>query len=314
LQQPNPFFWQAPNLLLQYLAFPFSAWGDCRWLGVLMLLSVAHSVWRCWVLRVGNLSDHIVILFFGIACIIAIGRYQWMGLDADVSRYYVYIAPLWFFSALKLLQIRNIFSNGIVVFVVGGVLSASIAAWAVLGDYSNKMELAKVVALNGNFRHLAGLREDALQGLPATLENSHAYLREQNMDIYYQLKQSVVPTDVICNARLERKTPVSKKAFVDYILQETDGAARIKKIYLTEGNNAVRYYGTAFVAATHVSGWSMPLRAVRWRDWPLLLPVQWLPLAQRRLFVHLPASVNPDALQWWGEDGRGEMCRLVLAP
>ncbi|HNE26061.1 MAG TPA: hypothetical protein PLH12_02860 [Pseudomonadales bacterium] len=313
LQQPNPFFWQAPNLLLQYLAFPFSAWGDCRWLGVLILLSFAHSVWRCIMRRAGNLSDHVLILFFGIACVIAIGRYRWMGLDADVSRYYVYIAPLWFFSALKLLQIQNSFSKGVVVIIVGGVLSASVAAWVVLGDYANKMELAKVVALNGNFRHLAGLREDALQSLPATLENSHAYLREQNMDIYYQLKPAVIPTEVVCNAHIERKTLISKKMFVDYILQETDSAVRIKKIYLTDNDNIVRYYGTAFLAATHVSGWSMPLSAARWRDWSLLLPAQWLPSAQRRLFVHLPATVNPADLQWWGEDGRGQVCRLAFA-
>ncbi|MEZ5435483.1 MAG: hypothetical protein R3E67_02425 [Pseudomonadales bacterium] len=313
LQRPNPFFWQAPNLLLQYLAFPFSAWGDCRWLGVLMLLSVAHSVWRCWILRTGNLSDHTLIFFFVIACTIAVGRYRWMGLDADVSRYYVYIAPLWFFSALKLLQFRNVFANGVVVLLVGGVLSASAAAWVVLGDYANKMELAKVVALSGNFRHHASLREDALRGLPATLENSRTYLHEKNMDIYYQAKQAIVPVAVGCTARVERQTPTTKKAFVDYVLQEIGGVEAINKIYLTDGD-VVRYYGTAFVAATHVSGWSIALREVRWQDWPLLLPVQWLPSSQRRLFVHLPASVSPSSLQWWGEDTRGVLCRLAIEP
>lgn len=106
LDNPQPFFWNAPNLLLQYLVFPFSAWGDCRWLGVLMLMAVLHSVWRCWMHK-GQLSDHIFILFFLIACTIALGRYKWMGLDSDVSRYYVYIAPLWYFFLLKLMPIST---------------------------------------------------------------------------------------------------------------------------------------------------------------------------------------------------------------
>jgi len=34
------------------------------------------------------------------------------------------------------------------------------------------MVLARTVALNGNFQHLASQRLDALRGLPANLENS----------------------------------------------------------------------------------------------------------------------------------------------
>lgn len=314
LQNPNPFFWQAPNLLLQYLAFPFSAWGDCRWLGVLVLLSVAHSVWRCLIARNGNLSDHVLILFFGIACIIAIGRYKWMGMDADVSRYYVYIAPLWFFSALKLLQWKNIFSTGIVVFLIGGILVASLASAAVLGNYANKMEMAKVVALNGNMRHLAGLREDALRSLPATLSNSRDYLREHDMDIYYKTLQEVVASDTVCYVRLVSQTFITKRQFVDYFLQEdAENTTPITRVYLTENNSTqIRYYGTSFVAATHIAGWNIALRDVRLTDWSLLLPVQWLPTEKRRLFVHLPAAVNPNSLQWWAEDSRGAFCRLVI--
>ncbi len=314
LQNPNPFFWQAPNLLLQYLAFPFSAWGDCRWLGVLVLLSVAHSVWLCLIARNGSLSDHVLILFFGIACIIAIGRYKWMGIDADVSRYYVYIAPLWFFSALKLLQRKDIFSKAAVVFLLGGILAASLSAAVILGNYANKMEMAKVVALNGNSAHLAALREDALRSLPATLANSRDYLREYSMDIYYKTRREVVVTDAVCSVRQVSQTFTTKRQFVDYFLQEdVSNTASITRVYLTENNSKlIRYYGTAFAAVTHIAGWGIALRDVRLTDWPLLLPVQWLPAEKRRLFVHLPASVNPRDLQWWAEDSLGTFCRVVI--
>lgn len=313
-QQPNAFFWQAPNLLLQYLAFPFSAWGDCRWLGALMLMSVAHSVWRCLMTRNGNLSDHVLILFFGIACIIAIGRYKWMGMDADVSRYYVYIAPLWFFSALKLLQWRNVFSTAAVVILLGGILMASLSAAVILGNYANKMEMAKVVALNGNSAHLAGLREDVLRSLPATLANSRDYLRAQEMDIYYKNRKIVVTSDTICRARKVNQVFTTKRQFMDYFLQEDAGNAMpIARVYLTENNSTqIQYYGTAFAAATHIAGWGIALRDVRPTDWPLLLPAQWLPAEKRRLFVHLPAAVQPSSLQWWAEDSRGAFCRLVI--
>ncbi len=313
IQKPNSFFWHAPNLLLQYLAFPFSAFGDFRWLGILIAISAGHSAWRCLITRNGNLSDCILILFFSVAGVIAVGRYKWMGLDADVSRFYMYIAPLWFFSGLKLLETNKSFLSAIVVLMVAGILAVSLSAWALLGNYANKMEMAKVVALNGNMQHLSRLREDVLRSLPATLENSREYLRAQQMDIYYQLRTSVVPTDVVCSAHLVRQTPTTRNTFVDYILQEDLGnTEKIAKIYLADQQGAIQYYGTAFAAQTHIAGWNIALREVRFSDWSLLLPVQWLSLAQRQLFVHLPRAVDPVSLQWWGEDHGGGLCRLVI--
>ncbi len=313
IQNEFSFFWTAPNLLLQYLAFPFSAWGDFRWLGAWICLSVLHSVWRCLIQRPGTLSDHVLILFFIIACTIVWGRYKTMGGDGDVSRYYVYMAPLWYFSLLKCWNTKNRLIGVLAGIAVLGMLLASIASSVVLGNYANKMEMAKVVALNGNMQHLARVREDVLRSLPATLENSRDYLRAQQMDIYYQLRTSVEPTDAICRASVVRKTPTTRNKFVDYILQEdSKNAEKIRKIYLADKQGAVLYYGTAFAAQTHIAGWNIALRDVRLRDWPLLLPVQWLPLAERQLFVHLPRAVDLSGLQWLGEDRHSNLCRLII--
>lgn len=309
----QPFFWNAPGLLLQYLAFPFSAWGDARWIGFLMLLPAAHSVWCCYRGR-AVLTDFVLIFFVFVAGTIALGRYRWMGLDADVSRYYVYIAPLWFIALLKLMELRQAMASVVVGLVVIGILIASLASAAALGNYANKMPMAAVVALNGNNKHLASLRRDAMGNLAANLENSREYLRAQEMDIYYQRRTHITPVDEVCTAKLLQTSVVSKGMFVDYILQENaENSVRIMRVYLTASDDAVvRYYGTAFAAVTHMPGWTVPLRSVRWSDWPLLLPVQWLPLSQRRLFVHLPRAVDPAALQWWGESADGRFCRLTV--
>ena len=313
LQDPKPFFWNAPNLLLQYLAYPLSAWGDFRWLGCIMLLAVAHSAWRCVIWRTGTLSDYVFCYFFLIACTIVLGRYKLMGIDGDVSRYYVYIAPLWYFSLLKLLplsvQLFKVTSTIACIFLI----TASLASVIVTANMGQKMALARTVALNGNFQHFASQRLDALKGLSANLENSSAYLRANQMDIYYQREERIEPSDVICHAKLLRQSGTTKGTFVDYVLQESQkSTASLSSLYLANDDGKILFYGTAFAAVTHLNGWGISVRDVRVSDWPLLLPSAWLPGEQRRLYIHLPRAVPLSSSSMWAKDTQGNWCRLML--
>lgn len=314
VQDARPFFWNAPNLLLQYLAYPFSAWGDFRWLGLLVVTIVGHSVWRCVIRRTGTLSDYVLCYFFLIACTIVLGRYKLMGRDADVMRYYVYIAPLWYFTLLKLLPVSiRLFR---VVCVAFGVLliAGSLASVAVTANMAQKMGLGRTVALNGNFQHFANQRLDVTRTLPANLQNSSEYLRSNAMDIYYLSEREVVQGDAICRARLLRQSTTTKGSFVDYILQEdADSTSPLSGFYLASNDRKILFYGTAFAAVTHLGGWGIALRDVRPSDWPLLLPLSWLKPEQRQLYTHLPRSVPLDSLPAWGQDYRGNWCRLVIS-
>jgi hypothetical protein len=313
-QEAGHFFWNAPNMLLQYLAYPFSAWGDFRWLGLLVVATVGHSVWRCVVWRTGTLSDYLFCYFFLIACTIALGRYKWMGLDADVMRYYVYIAPLWYFTLLKLLRVSIPLFR--IVCVAFGILliAGSLASVVVAANMAQKVGLARTVALNGNFQHFANQRLDVTRSLPANLQNSSEYLRSNAMDIYYQLEREVVQGDAICRAHLLRQSATTKGSFVDYILQEDAGnSSLLSGFYLAGNDGKILYYGTAFAAVTHLGGWGIALRDVRPSDWPLLLPSFWLKPEQRQLYMHLPRSVPLDSLPAWGQDYRGNWCRLNIS-
>lgn len=312
-QETRPFFWHAPGLLLQYLAFPFSAWGEFRWLGLFVLLSVVHSVWVCLVKRKGLLSDYVLIYFFLIACTIALGRYKAMGMDGDVSRYYVYIAPLWFFSLLKLLKFPAGFFYAVATGFCALLLVGSLESVVVLTNLANKMEMARVVALNGNFRHFASQRLDATGGLEANLQNSSDYLRANNMDIYYRSETEVKQSDAVCHVQLVRKSFTTKGGFVDYALKESsENTSRLSAVYLADEAGKIIYYGTAYAAVTHLDGWAIALRDVKLSDWPLLLPLSWLKPEQRLLYIHLPRSVPLDSLPAWGQDYRGNWCRLVI--
>ena len=311
LQDPKPFFWNAPNLLLQYLAYPFSAWGDFRWLGFGMLAAAAHSVWRCIILRNGMLSDYIFIYFFLIACTITLGRYKFMGVDSDVSRYYVYIAPLWYFLLLKFLPLSARLFKAVSIVFCTFLILGSLASVVVAANMAQKMTLARTVALNGNFQHFASQRLDALRGLPANLENSSEYLLANQMDIYYQLERKAEQSDRVCHIKLLRTFNTTKGVFVDYVLQEN--TVPLMSLYLASDDGGILFYGTAFAAVTHLNGWGIALRDVRVTDWPLLLPLVWLPSEQRRLFIHLPRTVPLSSLSAWAKDTQGNWCRLAIS-
>ncbi len=313
LQDPKPFFWNAPNLLLQCLAFPFSAWGDFRWLGFIMLLTVAHSIWRCVIWRTGTLSDYICCYFFLTVCAIALGRYKVMGIDGDVSRYYAYAAPLWYFALLKLLGVSVVLFRAVCVLFIVLLLAGSLVSVISTNNTSQKMMLSRTVALNGNFQHFASQRHDALGPMPMNLQNSSDYLRANNMDIYYQLTERVEQSDSVCHAHIVRRTGTTKGSFVDYILQEDpENTSLLSGFYLADDSGKILFYGAVFDAVTHLNGWVITLREVRLSDWSLLLPVAWLKPEQRRLYMHLPRSVPLDSLPAWGQDYRGNWCRLVI--
>jgi hypothetical protein len=309
-----PFFWNAPGLLLQYLAFPFSAWGDFRWVGLPVLFSVIHSLWVCIVLRRGALPDYLLVFFFLIACTVVLGRYKVMGIDGDVSRYYVYMAPLWFFSLLKLSTWNQIVFRATATVFCVLLLMGSLASSVVLANLANKMAMARTVALNGNFRHFASQRLDATGEKEATLQNSADYLHANSMDIYYGRETAVKSNQAVCRADLLRKAVTSKGGFVDYVLAESpENVSRLSALYLADEAGNILYYGTPFAAVTHLDGWAVALRDVKLTDWPLLLPLSWLKPEQRLLYIHLPRAVPLDSLPAWGEDYRGNWCRLLIS-
>ncbi len=313
LDNPGPFFWNAPNLLLQYLAYPFSAWGDLRWLGAIVLLAVAVVAWHVVVLPRGTTGDFVLLAFFLLGGTIVLGRYPLMGIDGDVMRYYGFMTPLWYFLLLRLLRVSARLFLAVAVPFSVLVVVAGLAAVVVTANLGQKMELARIVALNGNVRHFASQRLDALRGLPANLENSRDYLRERRMDIYHGLLSEVPATEQQCHARLVRQGNTTKGTFTDYILQEDAGNAfPITRLYLADERGAVQFYGAAFAAVLHLEGWGIALKSVRASDWPLLLPVSLLPQEMRRLYLHLPRETGLDSLPSWATDGRGQWCRLAI--
>lgn len=313
LENPGPFFWNAPDLLLQYLAYPFSAWGDLRWLGCIVLLAVIAVAWHVVVSGRGTTADFVLLAFFLLGVTIVLGRYPLMGIDGDVMRYFGFMTPLWYFLLLRLLRVS------VRVFALVSVLSctllvvAGLAAVVVTANLGQKMELAGTVAINGNFRHFASQRQDALRGLEATMENSHDYLREHGLDIYYRRVLKVQSSDRECRARLLKQANTTRGTFTDYVFGEVaTNPFALQSLYLADGAGNVQYYGTAFAAVTHLDGWGIPMKAVRFTDWPLLLPVSLLSREQRRLYLHLPRDVSPESLPAWATDSRGQWCRLVI--
>jgi hypothetical protein len=319
LENPGSFFWNAPNLLLQYLAYPFSAWGDMRWLGTFVLLAVAAVAWNSVILRNGTTADFVLMTFFLLGVTIVLGRYPLMGIDGDVMRYYGFMTPLWYFLllrlflVLRLLRLPEQWFGVLVVPFCLLVILAGLAAVVVTANLGQKMELARIVAINGNVHHLASQRLDALRGLSASLENSRDYLRDHSMDIYYQPVLQVQASDRQCRAKLLRQSNTTKGSFTDYFLQE-DAAnpLPLSAMYLADHGGRVQYYGTAFAASTHLEGWGITMKSVRPADWPLLLPVSWLPREHRLLYLHLPRQVPLDSLQVWATDRRADWCHLII--
>lgn len=313
LENPGPFFWNAPNLLLQYLAYPFSAWGDWRWLGFMVLLAVAAVAWDVVIARRGSTGDFVLLAFLLLGGTIVLGRYRLMGIDGDVMRYYGFMTPLWYFLLLRLLRLSDRLFLAVSVPFCSLLVLAGLAAVVVTANLGQKMELARIVALNGNVRHFASQRLDALRGLPANLENSRDYLREHRMDIYYSLLAHVPATDQLCRARLVRQGNTTKGTFTDYILQEDAGNAfAITDLYMADERGMVKFYGTAFAVAVHLEGWGIAMKSVSVSDWSLLLPVSLLPKEQRRLYLHLPRQVPLDSLGIWATDSGRQWCQLLI--
>ncbi len=313
--QVNGFFWSAPDLLLRYLSFPFSAWSSgFRWLGLLPALVFLFAVWGCLKYRAVSLCDVLLVYFMLIALTVMWGRYRFLGADADLSRYYVYIAPLWLMTLLKLSGMSVLLFRTLSLVCGLGLVCAGLSAVAVGADHAGRMELASVVARNGNFAHLAGLRLNAMVGSERSLQINSDYLKAQHLDIYHvdalPLLAAVEGRD--CSATLLRRTAVTKGAYVDYVLRARDANGAALQGFVAVDAQGEMYAGAAVPARVRFKGWSTPLRDIAWADWMLLLPQPWLPATQVLLYTHLPADVRLHDLQLWGQNNDGERCRIQL--
>jgi hypothetical protein len=313
--QPNSFFWSGIDLLLRYLSFPFSAWFDCRWLGVLVLFSALHSAWRCIRFQDAPLRDALLVYFLIIALTVMWGRYRFFTPDTDLSRFYVYLAPLWFLSVIKLanVSVRGFYLAAVslcLLLVLSGFYAIAVAA-----DHTGRMQLSSVVARNGNFAHLASLRLNALaQGL-SPLQQQHEYLQAHDMDIYRgnaMLILSLLETEP-CTATLLRRAVVTKGAYVDYVLRGSDAnGAALQDWVLLDPVADKNYAGTVVAERVRMKGWQLRLNEMSWQDWQLLLPTRFLQADETVLYTHLPRNVSFDSLQLWGRTADNQRCHLQV--
>lgn len=300
-----PFFWNAPLLYLQYLAYPFSAWGAAYPLGALVLAAGVHAAWRCVVQRDAPLREHLLCYFLLVGATIAWGRYRLLGHDADLSRYYMYIAPVWFLVLLKLRALGGARMAGLALAVSASVAIASFTGVVVAADHAGKIALSRTVALNGNTAHLASLRRNAAPGAQRDpLATYRDYLQSHNLDIYRQLRRSVADLPIEptpCPLTLVHSRATTKGRFVDHVLRGTDAhGAPLAGLLVSDGEGRVTYHGTVLPAGLHLETPFLPLAAVRPPDLALLLPTTWRAATEQQLYLHLPREPDPAARMLWG--------------
>lgn len=314
----QPFFWSAPRLLLQYLSYPFGDLGVGWWPAGLLLLLCMQMLFRC--LRRDHVSvvDVVGCYFFLVACTVVLGRYRFLDASADLSRFYVYVAPLWFLLAVQLVAAGRRWLTWLALALCASLSLAGVAAVVVAADHAGRMDMARVVVLNGNTAHLAGLRLNAMRPAGSNpFRDDIAYLRDHGLDVFrhaYTSLSVAAGSEAVCHAVLLRKATVSQGRFTDYFFREVagSGSSPVVGFYAVDGQKNVRFHGAAVAAANRQKGWQIRLDDVRGNDWPLLLPLPWLALDDRVLYTHLPATVDPAALEWWAQGSRGDWCRFLI--
>ncbi|HQQ62747.1 MAG TPA: hypothetical protein PLF22_04155 [Pseudomonadales bacterium] len=314
--QPNAFFWSGMDLLFRYLSFPFSAWLDCRWLGVAVTLAALHSAWVCVKHHDASLRDVLLVYFFIIALTVMWGRYRFFTPDTDLSRFYVYLAPLWFLSLLKIadVSVRGFYLAAIS--LCTALVLAGLFAIAVAADHAGRMQLSAVVARNGNFSHLAGLRLNAMVQGESALQQQHDYLQVNDMDIYSDNDAAILslPETQPCAATVLRRTAVTKGTYVDYLLRGSDANGSALQDWILVDPAVNQHYAGAVVAErVRMKGWQLRLNEISLQDWLLLLPARFLGVDQTVLYTHLPRTVSLDSLQLWARTAGDQRCRLQLA-
>jgi hypothetical protein len=312
----NPFFPTAPSLLLQYLGFPVTAWCDARWLGLLPFTVALLSCYRCIRRADTPVTDFLICYFFLIACSVVWGRYRYFAPDTDLSRFFVYMAPLWFLVLLRIGHASVLLFRAFTVLWCAVLALGGLAAVAVASDHAGRMELSRVVALNGNFTHYAGLRLNAMLDGKNALQDNAGYLQAQGMDVYYRRRVSIAEmpdTGSPCAIKLLRMTRASKGQYRDYFFKTTDARDGVlTALYAADAEGKVLYYGVVVAAANRLHGWTIPLRSVRLQDWSLLLPVAWLSAENVLIYTHLPRNQEVTTLDWWAERADGKRCRVVM--
>jgi len=265
-------------------------------------------------LKKSTTVDFLMCYFFLIACFVVMGRYRFFTLDQDLSRFYVYIAPLWFLILVKIAGYKMPVFLSVALGLCCTLVVGGFAAIAVAADHAGRMAMAQVVALNGNFGHLAALRLNAMGGNP--LQQQSEYLQTHGMDIYHNTIASVSAIPLAgfnCTLTLNKQAVVTKGTFVDYYFSIADAHEHtLTGWYATEKNGDVRYYGTAVAAVNRMKGWQLHLNQISWHDWPLLVPLSWLPAKDVLLYTHLPRSVQLNQFEWWAITANNERCSVVI--
>lgn len=310
----NAFFWSGIDLLLRYLSYPFNVWLDFRWLGVVVLLAALHSMWVCIKHRDAPMRDVLLVYFFIIALTVMWGRYRFFTPDTDLGRFYVYLAPLWFLSLLKIadVSVRGFYLAA--VFLCSALVLTGFFAIAVAADHAGRMQLSTVVARNGNFAHLAGLRLNAMAQGENALQQQHEYLQMHAMDIYPDdVPILSLPETQACTATLLRRAVVTKGTYVDYVLRGKDANGAALQDWMLVDTVANQHYAGAVVAErVRMKGWQLRLNEIKLQDWLLLLPARFLRADQTVLYTHLPRNMPLENLQMWGRTADDQRCHLQL--
>lgn len=309
------FFWNAPLLLLQYLAYPASAWGFMPWVGLILLLMGIEAFVRCLFTARASLRDYLFCYFLLVACSIVYGRYRLFALDADLSRYYIYIAPLWVLAVARVVACDCRYRRTMVILFCTAVVFSSAAAVIVANDHAIKMDLARVVLRSGNTEHFATIRLNAMRSGQV---NPHVLYREalqqSRSDVYAADAEDDAVSVVrpgVCRMTVQRKK-TTKGKFADYFLRADVAQDIWQGVYVSDTSGEVLYRGVVMPAATHLEKIFLQVKDVRLQDWPLLLPESTLPASARLLYLHLPANVDIATLQVWAVSASGDRCQVEL--
>lgn len=304
------------SLLLQLFAFPLSGFYDARWFGVLLLVFCMVSGWRCLWSRADSLD--FVTVFAGLLLLsVAWGRYHYMSWDADLSRYYIFCAPLLFAVVCRIANFRARVLPIFVLCLVAVNFIAGLPLLAVTNSISQKTALANAVYFNGNNQHYARIKLDALSQ-DDLLTHEREYLQREQLDVFYRVLQ--VPVSVqeasrsasfpSCRLQLLERRHATKKQFVDYWWQQTSGS-KLQQVIAIDEIGKTHFMGVAVANNLPLAGWFLEPRQFSWGEHAgLLIPVAWLPVAEKRWLIHLPALEKLENYQWYGRDNDGQWCKL----
>lgn len=295
------------SLYLQLLAYPISAFFDARAVGLCVLLGVLYSGINILRYR-ADIYDFVIVFAALVLLSITVGRFNYIPWDSDISRYYIFMAPLWFGVFAKFMLWQTNLRLLALIAAVSFSLLAGLPLLAVTQSVAQKMLLANTVFFNGNTEHYARLKLDVLN--PGNrLAQEQAYLKQHQLDVFYR---ESLPRDMqstaTCHLQLIQQRFATKRRYQDSWFAETENVLQTLWAIKADGEQKL---AVRVAKQLPLDGWFLTPKTVSWREhWQLLLPVSWLSAEQARWFTHLSAEEKLDQYEWYGRTQGGHWCRV----